>query len=38
LAKAISRKRGVTVGVAQIERIFDLHGLKKTIRTVQPKP
>ncbi len=38
LAKAISRKRGVTVGVAQIERLFDLHGLKKTIRTVQPKP
>jgi hypothetical protein len=38
LAKAISRKSGISVGVAQIERIFDLHGLKKTIRTVQPKP
>lgn len=38
LAKALSRKRGVTVKVAQIERLFDLHGLKKTIRTVQPKP
>jgi len=38
LAKAISRKTGVTVGVVQIERLFDRHGLKKTIRTVRPKP
>lgn len=38
LAKSISRTRGITVGVAQIERLFDQHGLKKTIRTVRPKP
>lgn len=38
LAKAISRDRGVTVGAAQIERLFDRHGLKKTIRTAPPKP
>ena len=38
LAKAISRKKSVTVKVAQIERLFDQHGLKKTIRTAAPKP
>jgi len=38
LARAISRKSGVTVKAAQIERLFDQHGLKKTIRTVAPKP
>ena len=38
LAKAISRKKSVTVKVTQIERLFDLHGLKKAIRTAAPKP
>ena len=38
LAKAISRKTSVTVKAAQIERLFDQHGLKKTIRTAVPKP
>jgi hypothetical protein len=38
LAKAISRGKGVTVRAAQIERLFDQHGLKKTIPTAQPKP
>jgi hypothetical protein len=38
LAKAISRKKSVTVKAAQIERLFDQHGLKKTIRTAAPKP
>jgi hypothetical protein len=38
LAKAISRNKGVTVKAAQIEKLFDQHGLKKTIRTAAPKP
>lgn len=38
LAKAISRKTSVAVKAAQIERLFDQHGLKKTIRTAAPKP
>lgn len=38
LAKAISRKTSVTVKAAQIERLFERYGLKKTIRTVGPKP
>lgn len=38
LAKAISRKKNITVKAAQIERLFDQHGLKKTIRTAAPKP
>ncbi len=38
LAGAISRDRGVTVKAAQIEKLFDRHGLKKTIRTAQPGP
>lgn len=38
LSKAISRDRGVIVRAAQIERLFDRHGLKKTIRIVPPKP
>jgi hypothetical protein len=28
----------VIVKAAQIERLFDQHGLKKTIRTGPPKP
>jgi hypothetical protein len=38
LAKAISRKKSLTVKAAQIERLFDQHGLKKTTRTVEPEP
>ena len=38
LAKAISRKKSITVKAAQIERLFDQHGLKKTTRTAEPKP
>lgn len=38
LATAISREKSVTVEAAQIERLFDQHGLKKTIRTAAPKP
>ncbi len=38
LARAISRDKGVIVRAAQIERLFDQHGLKKTIRTAPPKP
>lgn len=38
LAKAVSRKMGVTVKAAQIEKLFDQHGLKKTIQTAVPKP
>jgi len=38
LAKAISRKKSITVKAVQIERLFDWHGLKKTTRTAAPKP
>jgi hypothetical protein len=38
LARAISRNKGVVVRVSQIERLFEQHGLKKTIRTAPPKP
>jgi len=38
LARAISRDKGVIVKAAQIERLFDQHGLKKTIRTAPPRP
>jgi hypothetical protein len=38
LAKAISRGKGVAVKAAQIEKLFESHGLKKTIRTAGPKP
>lgn len=38
LAKAISRKTSVSVKTAQIERLFDQHGLKKKILTAAPKP
>jgi len=38
LAEALSRSRGVTVDGARIERLFEHHGLKKTIRTEAPKP
>lgn len=38
LAKAISRNKGVAVKATQIERLFEQHGLKKTIRTAVPQP
>ena len=38
LAKVIARNKGVVVKAAQIERLFEQHGLKKTIRTAPPKP
>jgi len=38
LAKVISRDKGVIIKAAQIEMLFDQHGLKKTIRTAPPKP
>lgn len=36
LAAAISRRNHVTLDMAQIEGLFDLYGLKKTIRTAGP--
>ncbi len=38
LAGTISRDRGVTVKAAQIEKLFDRHGLKKTIPTARQGP
>lgn len=38
LARAIAHKKRVTVDVAQIEGLFEQHGLKKTTRDVAPKP
>ena len=38
LAIAISRDKSVTVEAAQIEKLFNQHGLKKTTGTVAPKP
>lgn len=38
LAKAVSRRKNVTVEARQIERLFELLGLKKTTRTAPPTP
>lgn len=38
LAQKIARRKKVTIEVAQIERFFDQHGLKKTMRTQVPAP
>ena len=38
LAKAIARGRHVRINAAQVEDLFDLHGLKKTMQTVVPRP
>lgn len=38
LAKTILRKTSVTVKAAQIEKLFDQHGLKKKMRIAAPKP
>lgn len=38
LARALARSNSVTVEVAQIARLFEQHGLKKTMRTLAPRP
>jgi hypothetical protein len=38
LAQAISRQTAVTIQAAQIERLFEQHGLKKKIPTSPPTP
>jgi hypothetical protein len=38
IARAIARSKGVTVDVAQIARLFEQHGLKKTTPTAAPTP
>lgn len=38
LAKVIARRRGMALDAMQIEELFTLHGIKKTMRTVAPKP
>ena len=37
LAKMIADKKNIAVQPAQIERLFEMHGLKKTMQTVAPK-
>ena len=38
LAKVITRHRRIVLGAAQVEELFALHGLKKTMQTAAPKP
>lgn len=38
LAEKISRSKKVTVNAEQIEKLFDQHGLKKTMQTAAPAP
>jgi hypothetical protein len=38
LAQAITRRNGILIKAAQIEKLFDQHGLKKTIQTAAPGP
>lgn len=38
LAKAIASGRHIRINAAQVEDLFDLHGLKKTMLTVVPRP
>jgi hypothetical protein len=38
LAQTISRRNNLTVEVRQIDRLFEEHGLKKTVLTKQPRP
>jgi hypothetical protein len=38
LARSISRRKGILLKAAQIEKLFDQHGLKKTIQTAPPGP
>jgi hypothetical protein len=37
LAKVIARRRGIALDAMQIEELFTLHGIKKTMRTAAPK-
>ncbi len=36
LAAAISHKKGITVAAAQIEKVFEMHSLKKKMETARP--
>jgi hypothetical protein len=38
LAKAIARQRRILLDAAQVEELFELHGLKKTMQTAVPRP
>ncbi|MEA3546321.1 MAG: hypothetical protein U9R66_01550 [Thermodesulfobacteriota bacterium] len=38
LAKSIARHRRIVLDAPQVEELFALHGLKKTIQTAVPKP
>jgi len=38
LAQSISRRKGILLKAARIEKLFDQHGLKKTIQTAPPGP
>lgn len=38
LAKVIARRLGMPLDAMQIEELFTLHGIKKTMRTAVPKP
>ena len=38
LAKTIARHRRITLNAAQIEELFALHGLKKTMQIAAPRP
>lgn len=38
LAKAVAHHRRITLNVAQIEELFALHGLKKTMQIAAPMP
>jgi len=38
LAEKISRSKKVTVNAEQIQKLFDQHGLKKTMQTPAPAP
>lgn len=38
LARALACSKSVTLEAAQIERLFEQHGLKKTMRTLAPRP
>lgn len=37
LIRVVKKTKGVTVDLAQVERLFETHDLKKTVPTVQPK-
>lgn len=38
LAKVIARQRRIVLHAAQVEALFALHGIKKTMRSAAPKP